>query len=134
VRFAGAAYLVWLGIRALRSRAGPLTGAPLDRPSEWGIFRQGMITNLLNPKVALFFLAFLPQFTHPAAGSVAVQIVVLGCLFNISGTIVNIAVALLASSARRWLAAGHRGERVLRWLTGSVFIGLGLRLALGERR
>jgi threonine/homoserine/homoserine lactone efflux protein len=134
VRFAGAAYLVWLGIRALRWRAGPLTGAPLDRASEWAIFRQGMITNLLNPKVALFFLAFLPQFTHPAAGSVAVQIVVLGCLFNISGTIVNIAVALLASSARRWLAAGHRGERVLRWLTGSVFIGLGLRLALGERR
>jgi threonine/homoserine/homoserine lactone efflux protein len=134
VRFAGAAYLVWLGIKALRARRGPLTGAPLDRASEWTIFRQGMITNLLNPKVTLFFLAFLPQFTNPTAGSVALQIVVLGCLFNTSGTLVNIAVALLASSARGWLAAGRRGESVLRWLTGSVFIGLGLRLALGERR
>jgi threonine/homoserine/homoserine lactone efflux protein len=134
VRFAGAAYLVWLGIKALRSRSGPLVGAPPDRASEWAIFRQGMITNLLNPKVALFFLAFLPQFTNPTAGSVALQIVVLGCLFNTSGTLVNIAVALLASSARGWLAAGRRGECMLRWLTGSVFIGLGLRLALGERR
>jgi threonine/homoserine/homoserine lactone efflux protein len=134
LRVAGAAYLVWLGIKALRSHFGPLTRAPLDRASEWAIFRQGMITNLLNPKVALFFLAFLPQFTSPASGSVPMQIIVLGCLFNISGTLVNIAVARLAASARRWLAAGQRGERVLRWITGSVFIGLGLRLALGERR
>jgi threonine/homoserine/homoserine lactone efflux protein len=133
VRFAGAAYLIWLGIKALRSRSGPLTGAPLDRASEWAVFRQGMITNLLNPKVALFFLAFLPQFTNPG-GSVAAQIVVLGCLFNLSGTLVNIGVAWLAASARHWLTAGHRSERILRWLTGSVFIGLGLRLALGARR
>jgi threonine/homoserine/homoserine lactone efflux protein len=134
VQYAGAAYLIWLGIKALRSRSGPLTGAPLDRASEWAVFRQGMITNLLNPKVALFFLAFLPQFTNPTAGSVAAQIVVLGCLFNLSGTLVNIGVAWLAASARQWLTAGHQGKRALRWLTGSVFIGLGLRLALGERR
>ena len=134
VRFAGAAYLIWLGIQALRSRTGPLSGAPPDRASEWAIFRQGMITNLLNPKVALFFLAFLPQFASPEAGSLALQIIVLGCLFNLSGTLVNIGVACLAASARAWLNSGERVTRAFRWLTGSVFIGLGLRLALGERR
>jgi threonine/homoserine/homoserine lactone efflux protein len=134
VRFAGAAYLIWLGVQALRGKAGPAAGKPLDRESEWAVFRQGAITNILNPKVALFFLAFLPQFVAPARGSVALQIVVLGCLFNVSGTIVNIAVAYLAASAGRWLGARGHVERIFRWLTASVFIGLGLRLALGDRK
>ena len=85
VRFAGAAYLIWLGVQALRSKSGPVSGKPLDRASEWTIFRQGAVTNILNPKVALFFLAFLPQFVDPQRGSVALQIVVLGCLFNCLG-------------------------------------------------
>ena len=134
VRFAGAAYLIWLGMQALRGKAGPASSKPLDRASEWAVFRQGAITNILNPKVALFFLAFLPQFVDPARGSVALQIVVLGCLFNTSGTIVNIAVAHLAASAGRWLGARGHVERIFRWLTASVFIGLGLRLALGDRK
>ena len=134
VRFAGAAYLIWLGVQALRGKAGPASGKPLDRDSDWAMFRQGAITNILNPKVVLFFLAFLPQFVDPARGSVALQIVVLGCLFNVSGTSVNIAVAYLAASAGRWLGAKGPAEKIFRWLTASVFIGLGLRLALGDRR
>jgi threonine/homoserine/homoserine lactone efflux protein len=134
VRFAGAAYLIWLGVQALRGKAGPAAGKPLDRESDWAVLRQGAITNILNPKVALFFLAFLPQFVAPERGSVALQIVVLGCLFNVSGTIVNIAVAYLAASAGRWLGARGHVERIFRWLTASVFIGLGLRLALGDRK
>lgn len=134
VRFAGAAYLIWLGVQALRGKAGPASAKPLDRASEWAVFRQGAITNILNPKVALFFLAFLPQFVDPARGSVALQIVVLGCLFNCSGTIVNVAVAYLAASAGRWLGARGHVERIFRWLTASVFIGLGVRLALGDRK
>ncbi len=133
VRYAGAAYLIWLGIQALRSDGTNALSLSLLPANEWAIFRQGMITNLLNPKVALFFLAFLPQFTDPTRGSVAWQIVLLGCLFNISGTIVNVAVACLASSARRWLQGG-RVDRAFRWLTGSVFIALGVRLALDERQ
>ncbi|MGH8185282.1 MAG: LysE family translocator [Steroidobacteraceae bacterium] len=132
VRFAGAAYLIWLGIQALLAKTGPLDGKPLDRASEWTIFRQGMITNLLNPKVALFFLAFLPQFVRED-GPVALQIIVLGCLFNLSGTLVNVGVAQLAASARGWLATGERIQRIFRWLTASVFVGLGLRLAVHER-
>jgi threonine/homoserine/homoserine lactone efflux protein len=134
VRLAGAAYLIWLGVQALRGKAGPASSKTLDRASEWAVFRQGAITNILNPKVALFFLAFLPQFADPARGSVALQIVVLGCVFNTSGTIVNIAVAHLAASAGRWLGARGDVERIFRWLTASVFIGLGLRLALGDRK
>jgi len=134
VRLAGAAYLIWLGVQALRGKAGPTAGKALERESEWAVFRQGAITNILNPKVALFFLAFLPQFVDPARGSVALQIVVLGCLFNTSGTIVNIAVAYLAASAGRWLGARGHVERIFRWLTASVFIALGLRLALGDRK
>ena len=134
VRFAGAAYLIWLGVQALRGKAGPTSGQSLDRAGEWAIFRQGAVTNILNPKVALFFLAFLPQFADPTRGSVALQIIVLGCLFNISGTIVNIGVAYLASSAGRWLGARGHVERIFRWLTASVFIGLGVRLALGDRK
>jgi threonine/homoserine/homoserine lactone efflux protein len=134
VRFAGAAYLIWLGVQALRGKAGPVSGKPLDRASDWAVFRQGAITNILNPKVALLFLAFLPQFADPARGCVALQIVVLGCLFNTSGTIVNIAVAYLAAPAGRWLGARGHIERIFRWLTASVFIGLGLRLALGDRK
>jgi threonine/homoserine/homoserine lactone efflux protein len=132
VRLAGAAYLIWLGVQALLAKSGPMDGKPLDRAGEWTIFRQGMITNLLNPKVALFFLAFLPQFVS-ADGPVAVQIIVLGCLFNLSGTLVNIGVAYLAASARGWLTTGARVRRIFRWLTASVFVGLGLRLAIQEK-
>jgi threonine/homoserine/homoserine lactone efflux protein len=132
VRLAGAAYLIWLGVQALLAKSGPMDGKPLDRAGEWTIFRQGMITNLLNPKVALFFLAFLPQFVS-ADGPVAVQIIVLGCLFNLSGTLVNIGVAYLAASARGWLTTGARVQRIFRWLTASVFVGLGLRLAIQEK-
>jgi threonine/homoserine/homoserine lactone efflux protein len=103
-------------------------------PLAYEIVRYAGAANILNPKVALFFLAFLPQFVDPERGSLALQIVVLGCLFNTSGTLVNIAVAYLAASAGRWLGTRGPFERIFRWLTASVFIGLGLRLALGERK
>ena len=132
VRFLGAAYLVWLGVRMLR-RPEPLGGMDEIEPARLGaIFRQGVVTNVLNPKVALFFLAFLPQFVTPARDAVP-QILILGLLFNTSGTLVNLGVALLASRATIWLRRG-RGAAYLQRITGAVFIGLGLRLALGGRR
>lgn len=133
VRVGGAIYLMYLGVRALTSHT---TGATREiaRASLTTIFRQGAITNILNPKVALFFLAFLPQFVDPSRGSPAAQIVVLGLIFDTSGTIVNVAVALGASRAADRMRANSRVGDIMRKLTGAVFIGLGLRLAFSSRR
>jgi threonine/homoserine/homoserine lactone efflux protein len=132
VRFAGAAYLIYLGIRTLLARRTG-SGAVAVKPASLSrIFLQGVITNVLNPKVALFFLAFLPQFISPN-GSAFAQTVKLGLIFDFSGTIVNVTVALAASSIGDALRNRIGGARVFRWLTGGVFIGLGLRLAIAKR-
>ena len=134
VKWMGAAYLVWLGVRALRKQ-GDSGGPPaVAGTSRSAIFRQGMLTNVLNPKVALFFLAFLPQFVDPERGPVALQLVSLGLLFNVSGTLVNILVAVLASGAGAWSRRRFGESPFMRRLTGVLFIGLGVRLALLERQ
>jgi threonine/homoserine/homoserine lactone efflux protein len=134
VRYAGAAYLLYLGIRALLVKGENNADKQVPHESLWRIFRQGVITNVLNPKVALFFLAFLPQFVDPAQGAVGWQMAFLGLLFNISGTSVNAVVGLLSGSLGDRLR-GHRGFwRAQRYITGTIFIGLAARLALGERR
>ncbi len=134
VRYAGAAYLAWLGARALLH---PAAAHPREAPqprSQLAIFRQGVITNVLNPKVALFFLAFLPQFTDPSRGSPVIQIVFLGLLFNTSGTLINLGVAVLASRATGWLRESRRSVTILQRITGALFLGLGARLAFATRR
>jgi threonine/homoserine/homoserine lactone efflux protein len=134
LRMAGAVYLVYLGIRTLL-RTGAAEGATPPPPaSSWSVFRQGVMTNVLNPKVALFFLAFLPQFVDPARGPVVMQVVFLGLLFNTSGTLVNVAVALGASGVAARLRRSSGLQDIARKVTGGIFILLGLRLAFGERR
>lgn len=133
VRIGGAIYLMYLGVRAF-ARHAPLATREVARASLTTIFRQGAITNILNPKVALFFLAFLPQFVDPARGSAAAQIVVLGLIFDTSGTIVNTIVALGASRAAERVRANSKSVEVLHKITGVIFIGLGLRIALASRR
>jgi threonine/homoserine/homoserine lactone efflux protein len=141
VRIGGAIYLMYLGVRAF-AKHSPVATREVARASLATIFRQGAITNILNPKVALFFLAFLPQFVDPARGSAVAQIVVLGLIFDTSGTIVNTIVALGASrAAERVRARMHvtvradsKSADVLHRITGAIFIGLGLRIALASRR
>jgi threonine/homoserine/homoserine lactone efflux protein len=133
VRWAGAAYLVWLGIGLLRPRRGAAGGAPAPSGNP---FWQGALTNALNPKVALFFLAFLPQFIEAGAPGQAWALVVLGTLFNAGGTAVNLVVALLASRVAQGLAARGPARGLGLWLQracGALFVGLGLKLALGSR-
>ena len=139
IRWAGALYLVWLGVRAIRDAGEMSERVALEPASRRAIFRQGMVTNVLNPKVALFFLAFLPQFVDPARGNPVLQIVALGLLFDLSGTLVNLAVALAASRVAQWgqrLSSERRTRRIviLRRLTGAIFIALGARLALAGGR
>ena len=132
VRYAGAAYLIYLGIKMLAQKTD-LTSQQLKTESLGAIFRQGAITNMLNPKVAIFFLAFLPQFIDASRGSVALQIVVLGLIFNIGGTLVNLAVAYAGGTLGELL---RRNQSIARWqrrFTGLIFVGLGLRLAWQKR-
>jgi threonine/homoserine/homoserine lactone efflux protein len=134
IKYAGAAYLLYLAFRALWDGRTAATGgkarppAPLTR-----VYLDGVVINVMNPKVALFILAFLPQFVDPAKGHVAAQIVLLGTFFNIGGTVVNCAVAWASSAASRKLKTSAGFERALRWLSATVFAGLAVRLAVSER-
>ena len=134
VQVAGACYLVYLGARAILRPEALAPAAALEPAALATIFRQGLVINVLNPKVALFFLAFLPQFVDPARGSATAQIVVLGLLFNTTGTLVNLGVAVLASRATVWLRARQQASLHLQRLTGLVLLLLGARLALTVRR
>jgi threonine/homoserine/homoserine lactone efflux protein len=133
VKYAGALYLLYLAWRAATDRSGPLSAAPLPPRRAHRAFLDGVVTNLFNPKVALFILAFLPQFVDPSRGSVAGQILFLGLLFNIGGTSVLLAVALFASAARERILSSRRAVLALRWLTASLFVGLAARMALSQR-
>jgi threonine/homoserine/homoserine lactone efflux protein len=134
VKLAGAAYLVYLGVRALLTKQSFTLGGDTSRRLWARMYIQGMLTNVLNPKVALFFVAFLPQFVDARAGAVAPQMLLLGVLFATMGLAYLTLVALLSSQAGRLLRAHPNLASRIRWLTGSVLIGLGVRLAVPESR
>jgi threonine/homoserine/homoserine lactone efflux protein len=131
VKYAGAAYLIWLGLRKLLGRAEGAGAAGAGPPlGAWRLFRDGFVVNLLNPKTALFFLAFLPQFVEVGRGRVAMQIAVLGLLFTGLGLLTDGCYALLAGSAGNWLKGSRAFRGCERIVSGLVFIGLGLSAAL----
>jgi len=136
IRLAGAAYLAWLAWQAFTgpdglvvAGAGTGSATPLLR-----LFRQGLVTNLLNPKVALFFLALFPQFVDPARGSSFGQILVLASVLNLIGFAVNGAVILAAGRFAEWLGRRPGVARFQRWFMGTIFGGLALRLAIDTGR
>lgn len=131
MRFAGAAYLLWLGVRTLRARDGAGVahgqhGAASTRRAFW----RGLVTNVLNPKMALFTLALLPQFVDPSRGQVPAQFLVLGACFLALEIVVDGTVGLAAGRVRRILAARPRAARGVEVVSGSVFLGLGAKLAV----
>jgi threonine/homoserine/homoserine lactone efflux protein len=135
VRWLGAAYLVWLGLRRLLARdeqAGP------DRPRpERGlgrVFAQGVVVNLLNPKTTLFFFAFLPQFVDLSKGSVPLQVVVFGVAFVLLGLVSDGAYALLASTGAGWLRRRPGVAKASRLVSGGVLVTLGVTTALAGSR
>ncbi len=135
VRYAGAAYLLYLAWKTLRSSGtpfSPVTGLP--RSPIVTMFRQGLLTNLLNPKMALFVLALFPQFVRPEQGSVALQIMLLATVLNLIGLVVNGIVILTASRLGRALSGWSRFKRAPQILLGTVFAGLAVRLAVDGRR
>jgi threonine/homoserine/homoserine lactone efflux protein len=129
IKYAGAAYLVFLGLRQLlrREPEEAAQAAPPERLRR--IFGNGILVNVLNPKTALFFLAFLPQFVDVSRGSVSGQLVLLGLLFTIMGMTSDAIYAILAGTAGGWLRANRRFTGVQRYVTGGVYVGLGVAAA-----
>lgn len=130
VKWAGAAYLVYLGIRTLLAPETTTQTTAVAPKSLPRIFVQGFLVNLLNPKVALFFFAFLPQFVDPTRGTVAAQTLVLGGLFVAMAACSDSVYALLAGSLGGWRRGNLRFLRAQRWFTGTVYLALGATTAL----
>lgn len=134
VKFAGAAYLLYLGAKMLRAKDNvEVTKSATTSKSHWIPFRQGLVTNVLNPKVALFFLALLPQFVDKSAAQPVVGFLVLGTTFIVTGTLWGIVLASFASLIRTRLQQNKSFSSILNKVSGLVFIGLGLKLAMSRR-
>jgi threonine/homoserine/homoserine lactone efflux protein len=132
VKYLGAAYLIYLGIRRLLIHDQSHEIAKVQRQSLRRIYSQGVLVAVLNPKTALFFLAFLPQFVDPYVGSVTLQLLMLGGMFVTMAIVTDSMYALLASTAGGWLKRNQSFLRADRYIVGSVYIGLGLTAALAH--
>jgi threonine/homoserine/homoserine lactone efflux protein len=134
VKYAGAAYLIHLGIKTLLGRES-FAVTEETAPARLGsVFTQTVASNVLNAKVALFFLAFLPQFANPAAGGAVLQLLALGLTFALLTWAIFNVLGYFSGSLGNWLVSRPELADGLRWLTSGVLIGLGLRLALPDRR
>jgi threonine/homoserine/homoserine lactone efflux protein len=133
VQYAGAAYLAWLAWRILRERGGgPQAAADHAPAGAWALYRRGFLMNVLNPKVALFFLAFLPQFVHPDASTpVPVQMIALGLVFMAQALVIFTLFGLFAGVLGDVIARRPAVHRVFDWLTAGVFLALAAALAVG---
>jgi threonine/homoserine/homoserine lactone efflux protein len=134
VKYAGAAYLIYLGVMTIVRGGSLAPSGEAGQGSPRTLFLQGIASNVLNPKVAIFFLAFLPQFVSPASGSPVLQMLLLGAVFSLLGLLFLSGIALFSGTLGGWIGERPGFANALRWLTGSVLIALGLRLALPERR
>jgi len=134
VKYLGAAYLIYLGVRRLFARGIPHQPAKLQHQSLIRIFRQGLLVAILNPKTALFFFAFLPQFADSSNSAFTFQLLTLGSLFVLMAIVTDSLYALLAGTVGKWLKGTRSFLRAERYLVGSVYIGLGVMAALSDTK
>jgi len=133
VKFAGAAWLIWIGLQMILTRSRLSPGeAPPAQPMR-RLFLDGVVITIFNPKVAIFFLAYLPLFTDPAAGPVWQQLVLLGAIYAGLSFLSDSAYGVLAGTAGGWMRRRVLHSRVMQWLSGGVFIGLGVFTALATQ-
>lgn len=132
VKYAGAAYLLYLAYRTLRERSAPKLSAADGRNAS-ALFRRGFLMNVLNPKVALFFLAFLPQFATPDTPYFSMQMLLLGFLFMAQAVVIFCLIGCFAGTIGRFILARPKISKYFDALTAGVFASLGIRLALAER-
>jgi threonine/homoserine/homoserine lactone efflux protein len=132
VKLVGAAYLIVVGIRRILRREEEAEVATEPTPHR-RLYVQGVVVNVLNPKTALFFLAFLPQFVDPSRGSVAVQVAFLGVLFAVIALTSDALYALIADLLAGKLRRSGTGARLRRWVSGGIFVALGVTAATARR-
>ena len=133
LKLCGAGYLLWLAWQAWRASSTSIRTAPEDRLSGWQLYRRGILMNITNPKVSVFFLAFLPQFADPSRGPLTQQLLALGAIFMVATILVFGGIALLAGMLGAWLTRAPKLQRVLNRMTAVLFVGLALKLALSQR-
>ncbi len=126
VKYLGAAYLIYLGIRRLLTRESAVQAEAAQSRNLWKIYRQGVTVAVLNPKTALFFVAFLPQFVDASKGAVPLQLLTLGCLFVLMAICTDSTYSLLAGTAGKWLSGRPVFLRFERFVAGGIYIGLGV--------
>jgi threonine/homoserine/homoserine lactone efflux protein len=135
IKYAGAAFLICMGALALIRKSAPERGPDAAAPAgAWKLFLQGALTNALNPKVAIFFVSFLPQFVDGSSPGARLQFLMLGVWFAVQGTLVLVAVALLFGRASKALKAKGGVRGIMEKVTGVILVGLGIRLALASRK
>ena len=135
IKFAGAGYLIYLGVRALIAKpAANQTDERLVKTDHWKLFKQGAFTNALNPKVAVFFLSFLPQFIDAASPHFKLQLFTLGLWFAVQGTAVLIIVACIFGKTKHFFKRNPKVWHTQEKITGLVLIGLGIKIALTTKK
>ena len=134
LKYIGAGYLVYLAWQVFRAPVEKIESHSAGAAADYGkLYRRGIIMNITNPKVSIFFLAFLPQFTDPERGSVTIQILLLGGIFITATIIVFGGIAVLAGFLGEWLNRSPRVQNVLNKLAGTIFLGLALKLVTAQR-
>jgi len=135
IKFAGAGYLIYLGVRALMAKPGANTTSQAPaKANYWKLFKQGIFTNALNPKVAVFFLSFLPQFIDPSSPFFRFQLLTLGVWFAAQGTLVLIIVASILGKTKDFFQRNPKVWRIQEKVTGLILVGLGIRIALASKK
>ncbi len=133
LKIVGAGYLLYLAYMAFKDASKTTLHVDQKPLSSWAMYRRGVFMNVTNPKVSIFFLAFLPQFTNPQNGSITLQIFKLGAVFMVCALVVFSLIAFLSSKIRAWFTQTKNGERILNRLAGTVFTALALKLVLTQR-
>ena len=129
----GAGYLLYLAWQIFRASPEQIHMRNNSQRSLGTLYRRGIIMNITNPKVSIFFLAFLPQFADPERGSISLQMIALGGIFIVATILVFSAVALIGGALGDWLNRSSRAQKMMNWVAGTVFVGLALKLATAER-
>ncbi len=133
LKFIGAGYLLFLAVKAFRASAAAIENGCGERASLVRLYGRGIIMNITNPKVSIFFLAFLPQFADPSKGSMTLQLLFFGALFILSTILVFGCIAILAGTLGQWLNRSGRAQNIMNRMAGAVFLGLALKLAVTQR-